>query len=173
MLIAALLGVDSMTVGQRFKMQERNGIWHLSGDLGADSDLAPLQKETNVLKLNLRNLGSINSVGVRTLCLFLKGFTGQSFEYYECPPNFLDILNMVPMLLSINGKQGRVISLNIPYACSRCLYEQNILTQAKEINSADGKISLPIYTCNQCNTEDSFEPSMPAQDLLYFMSDRT
>jgi hypothetical protein len=162
-----------MGVERRLKLQIRNGIWFVSGDLGAESDLSHLLKVTVVLRLNLRNLGEINSIGVRTLCMFLKGFQGESFEYFECPPNFLDILNMVPMLLNVNGKVGRVVSMNVPYVCSRCLYEQNILTQSLEILHNNDKFALPVYDCNQCNSEKSFEPSMPAQDILYFMSDKS
>jgi hypothetical protein len=162
-----------MSAGRRIKLQQRNGIWFLSGDLGADSDLSPMLAETGALRLNLRNLGEINSIGVRNLCMFLKDFKGESFEYLECPPNFLDILNMVPMLLSVNGRNGRVASMNVPYVCARCLYEQNILTGSEEILHRGEKFSLPIYDCNQCNSEKSFESAMPAQDILFFMTDKT
>jgi hypothetical protein len=161
-----------MVDARRLKISRKGDMWFLSGSLEADADLAPINQHDGTLRINVRHLNSINSVGVRALCLFLKDFAGESFEYYECRPNFLDVINMVPMLLKVDGKLGRVISMNVPYVCNRCLYEINILTQTSEIGKMGHAVSLPTYDCSQCNSPSALEPAMPPQDLLYFMTNQ-
>jgi len=170
-LLIRKLKETGMSSNNSFTITIQNGICHLSGDLGSDANLAPLHGAPVPLQLNLKNLGDINSIGVRNLCIFLREYKGENFSYIECPPNFLEILNMVPMLLKASGSSGTVESMWVPYACSRCYHEQNLLTKNAEVKVEGENILLKSYDCTACNCDESLEPSMAPNDLLYFILD--
>jgi hypothetical protein len=111
---------------QGIKIEERAGVFHLSGILNEYADFDALLAKAAPLKLNMRGVSRLNSIGIRNLLKFIGDWGAKPFEYIECPSEFVDQINMIPSLLGAK-KTGKVVSLFVPYACENCDNEPEVL----------------------------------------------
>ena len=135
---------------QGIKIEEKDGFVHLSGVINEFADFNDLLKFDAPLKLNIKNVSRMNSIGIRNLLKFLNAWGDKPFEYHECPSEFVDQLNMIPALLGVGG-HGKVISLHVPYECEDCEHEEETLEPVSNYEAvAKSGEDLPTKPCPKC-----------------------
>lgn len=135
---------------QGIKIVAKDGVHHLAGVLDEFSDFSLLLRQSEPLRLNLRLLTRFNSIGVRNFLRFLTDWGPKAFVYDQCPSEFVDQINMIPALLGTKG-QGRVETLFVPYECSNCDNEEEVLSRAEDYRAAaKAGADLPSRTCGKC-----------------------
>jgi hypothetical protein len=134
---------------QGLSIAVRDGVTHLSGVLNEFADLSALLKSAAPLRLNMRHVTRLNSIGVRNLLKFLSEWGDRAFYYEECPSEFIDQINMIPALLG-NAGRGQVKSLFVPYECAECDAEEEVLADAEAYREPARQGRLPTRTCGKC-----------------------
>src|SRR5689334_16178520 len=89
------------------KIVEKEGIFHLSGILNEYADFSALLTQKEPLRLDMREVTRLNSIGIRNLLKFLADWSPRKFIYLNCPSEFIDQVNMIPALLG-NKNNGEV-----------------------------------------------------------------
>jgi len=100
---------------------------YLKGSLTERETLSELLVYPLPLKLNLAELHSINSLGVRSLLSFIERWGAKEIEFHECSPVFLDCINTFPGLLGSPAKTDRVKSIYLFFQCDFCADQQKAL----------------------------------------------
>jgi hypothetical protein len=130
----------------------KEGVFHLSGVLNEYADFTPLLQEAEPLRLNIRKVSRLNSIGIRNLLKFLSEWGAKAFTYEECPSEFVDQINMIPAMLGTKA-HGQVVSLFVPYECGNCDNEEEILA---DISEYKGQVKAgeepPRKACSKCGS---------------------
>ncbi|OFZ29065.1 MAG: hypothetical protein A2622_13315 [Bdellovibrionales bacterium RIFCSPHIGHO2_01_FULL_40_29] len=92
---------------------------------------------TGKLKVNLKNLKSINSTGIREWIKQMQRMKTAFIEFYECPKVFIDQVNMVQGFVPANGK---VESFYVPFFNEENETEKNVLFKYGE-HYTEGKLN--------------------------------
>lgn len=130
------------------------GIVHIEGSIDEYSDFGDLLREQEPLRLNLKNVAHMNSIGIRNFLKFLSDWGSKRLEYHECPADLIEQFNMIPPLLG-SQTQAVVQSFEIPYECTSC--DQTLLEWIK--TSSLPKVEFfedwvgPIKACPKCGQE--------------------
>lgn len=133
------------------KITEKDGVYHLSGVLNEYADFGPLLTKAAPLRLNMKGVSRLNSIGVRNLLKFLADWGTKAFSYDQCPSEFIDQINMIPALLGTKG-HGEVLSLFVPYECSKCDFEEEILSPLADFKGVAQGGELPKRKCAKCGS---------------------
>lgn len=138
---------------QGMKIVEKDGVVHLSGVLNEYADFSSLLTRTEPLRLNMRQVSRLNSIGIRNLLKFLADWGSKAFSYDQCPSEFVDQLNMIPALLGTKS-HGEVLSLYVPYECSNCDHDEDVLAKTADFSD---KIKAgqepPKHPCPKCGSQ--------------------
>lgn len=104
--------------GNIFKVQ-------VAGTIDEDSDFSayPLVGASQ-LEVNLGNIKSINSAGIREWVNWISTSAGATVSYIECPRLIIDQINMVQGFLP---KGGKVMSFYVPYYSDSLKSEKQVL----------------------------------------------
>lgn len=133
----------------KFSIEEtvanNNRVVLLKGVIDEDTNLSPIEKIADPIQLNLSQVTSINSLGIRSWVNFWKTMANREVYYLECPPLIVRQLNMIP---SFSGN-AKIISVFVPYICDECEAEELKLIQCGHPNwkLADVPETVP---CDQC-----------------------
>src|SRR5690606_17936891 len=102
------------------------------------------------LRLNLRGMSRLNSIGIRNLLKFISAWSPKTFIFEECPSVFIDQVNMIPALTGVKG-QGSIETFYVPYECEDCGREEDFLGKAADYASLlkAGK-DVPQQICGGC-----------------------
>lgn len=150
-------------------IEEKDGVFFLSGVIGENADFTELMSADTPLRLNLKGIEGVNSVGIRNLLKFLNYWGERPLIYQECPSDFIDQINMIPAILGAET-QAEVESFVIPYACDECGHEAESPGTTEEVkNEMESSGSEPTQTCPECNSEmyvifDSFFHFITSRD---------
>ncbi len=138
---------------QDIKIVERDGVFYLSGVMNEYADFSPLLPQAAPLRLNMKQVTRLNSIGIRNLLKFLADWGPKPFSYEECPSEFVDQLNMIPALLGVKN-HGKVVSLFVPYECLNCDHEEEVLGDltAYEPSLKNGT-PPPAQSCPKCKAD--------------------
>ena len=134
---------------QGMKIAEKDGVFHLSGVLNEYADFSQLLGQREPLRLNLKGLTRLNSIGIRNLLKFITDFSPCAFVYEECPSEFIDQVNMIPALLGVKNN-GKIKSLFVPFECPTCDHEDEVLSEVSEYTALKSGGSGPAHTCSKC-----------------------
>jgi hypothetical protein len=134
------------------KIVEKDGVFLLSGVLNEYADFSSLLAQQPPLKLNLRNVSRLNSIGIRNLLKFLADWGPKPFEYHETPSEFVDQVNMIPALLGPKG-HGQIKTLFVPYECTKCDHEAETLCKIEEFEPVKEGNEAPVRKCPKCGGE--------------------
>lgn len=134
---------------QGIKIVEKDGTYHLSGILNEYADFSPLVKQAPPLRLNMRSVSRLNSIGIRNLLKFLAEWGAKDFEYHDCPSEFIDQINMIPALLGTKAT-GRVVTLFVPYECAECDNEEEVLAKVTDFKGLAEGGDAPRRKCVKC-----------------------
>lgn len=129
----------------------KNGTYYLSGRLDEYSDFSALFQSEPPLKLNIGKVASINSVGVRKFLAFTLAWSPRQFEFYECTPEFIANVNVIPQMLGASNDATQIKSLYVPFSCESCKRVENVLFKREEITfNASGVPVIRAYHCSRC-----------------------
>ena len=129
----------------------KNGVYHLSGRLDEYSDFESLVAAPDPLKLNLGKILSINSIGVRKFLAFSIARTPKKFEFYECTPDFIANINVIPQLLGTPIDSNQIKSFFVPFSCESCKrVESGLYETAALIFDEDGEVEISTRACSKC-----------------------
>jgi phage FluMu protein Com len=140
---------------------------YLSGHIDEFVDYGALQKLKFPLKLNLRNIKSINSIGIRKWILYIKNLGDNKVEFHECPPVFIDAVNMIPDVISTHGGKNRVKSVLIPYQCPKCSTIFTIIVSIEKVSTNPKSIRFETVICPHCCTLS--EHQIDEHEHFYFL----
>lgn len=115
----------------------------LAGVIDEDADLSSIVATKGPLILNLSDVQTINSLGVRAWVNFIKDLGSREVWYEECPPAIVRQLNMIPSFMG----HAKVLSAYATYVCSNCDAEALVLVEHDKFKS--GKVPDPI-ACEEC-----------------------
>ncbi len=137
---------------QGIKIVEKEGVFFLSGVLNEYANFSSLLSRQPPLKLNMRQVSRLNSIGIRNLLKFLSDWGPKAFEYQETPSEFVDQVNMIPALLGPNN-HGLIKTLFVPYECTKCDNEQEVLCKIEEFDTVKDGNEPPVRKCSKCSGE--------------------
>lgn len=138
---------------QGIKIVEKDGVVHLSGVLNEYADFSGLTAKAEPLRLNMKEVSRLNSIGIRNLLKFLSDWGSKAFSYDQCPSEFIDQINMIPALLGTKA-HGKVLSLYVPYECSACDHDDEVLAQADDFRAGiKAGREPPKRPCPKCGQE--------------------
>lgn len=131
------------------KIVEKEGVFLLSGILNEYADFSSLLGKEPPLRLNMRKVSRLNSIGIRNLLKFLSAWGPKPFEYLETPSEFTDQVNMIPSLLGPKG-HGSIKTLFVPFECKNCDFEQELLCKSEEFDAVKDGGEAPPRKCPKC-----------------------
>lgn len=131
------------------KIVEKDGVFHLSGVLNEYADFSALLGQREPLRLNMKDVSRLNSIGIRNLLKFLSDWGPRAFAYEQCPSEFIDQVNMIPALLG-SKNHGKIDSLYVPYECPDCDNEDEVLAKVTDFAGIHSGSQPPTRTCGKC-----------------------
>lgn len=130
----------------------KDGVFHLAGRIDEYASFDSLARAAAPLKLNLAKVTAINSIGTRRFLGFALGWAPRKFEFYECPPDFIANLNVIPQMLGTPPDETQVKTFYVPYACESCRNTANVLYATKDLRfDKDKEVILPVERCLKCS----------------------
>jgi|GEM_PF-1561262 len=137
-------------LGPDLRVTEQGGVFYLQGVLNENSELALLLSLQAPLILNFRHVERFNSVGIRNLLRFLQQWGQKPLVYFDCPSELINQISMIPSLLGLPKPVAKVETLFVPYECTSCDHEAEILAPLSEFAAvADGE-NAPAKPCPKC-----------------------
>ncbi len=133
-----------------FSLTSANGFYLLLGDIDETADFNVLLTASSPIRMNLRELKRVNSVGLgRLLAVVLKRFDAK-FEYHECPPSFIETVNHIPRLLGAKMDPKVIRSVLIPFICPGCHDETTDLLKMEHFRREGSSFQMDPRPCGKC-----------------------
>jgi hypothetical protein len=133
------------------KITFNNGVFFLAGRLDDSAQFDKMIGAPAPLKMNLGGITSINSVGVRKFLGFSLNWSPKKFEFYECTPEFIANVNVIPQMLGAPADERQIRSFYVPYSCESCKRIENVLFDREQITvDAHGEVVMPPRKCSKC-----------------------
>ncbi len=130
------------------------------GVIDEDVDFTVYQLKGNQIEVDLKDLKSINSCGIREWIKWMGTASSAQISLHNCPKVIVDQINMVDGFLPANGK---VQSFFVPYYSEESGSEKSVLfSRGKEFN--DGEVTAPAAV----KDEDGNEMEMDVIESKYF-----
>lgn len=130
------------------------------GVIDEDVDFTVYQLKGNQIEVDLKDLKSINSCGIREWIKWMGTAATSQISLHNCPKVIVDQINMVDGFLPANGK---VQSFFVPYYSEEAGSEKSVLfSRGKEFN--DGEVNIPAAV----KDEDGNEMEMDVIESKYF-----
>ena len=129
----------------------KNGVYHLSGRLDEYSEFESLVGAPDPLKISLGKVQSINSIGVRKFLAFTIARSPKKFEFYECTPDFIANVNVIPQMLGTPSDASQIKSFYVPFSCESCKrLESSLFETAALVIDDQGEVELGSKLCSKC-----------------------
>lgn len=135
-------------------------VLSFEGPIDEDAEFPQVDtSKFNELRIDLKGVTAINSVGIREWLDWIKPFADKiQIKMQNCPKSMVFQFNMVDGFLPAKSK---VISFYVPYFCENCDREENALFEVgKEVSVANGVLSIDFkpkeaFDCgeNTCGME--------------------
>ena len=144
------------------------GVYCITGAINEKFDFEELKNSGQLpIRINLEGAVSISSIGIRNLKLFIESLPDLAIELYDCPRWIVDILNVIPGILSTKNHRVRVVSAYTPYHCKTCNTSDERLVRVEAIRLEGTQLMLPVgQFCKQCN--EPVKPSVDTYDYFLF-----
>ncbi len=102
-------------------------VFYISGQIDKSfRETASVIPTVGEVRVNLKNLVSISSGGIREWVVLMHRLSAAQIYLYECSKIFIDQLNMVKNFVPSNGK---IISFYVPFFSEATKSEKSILLQ--------------------------------------------
>ncbi len=153
------------------KITQKDGIYYLNGRLDEFAKFDELLEATDPLHLNVGEVTAVNSIGIRSFLAFTLKWAPRKIEFYECTPEFIASINLVPQILGHDEDASHIHSYYVPYFCEKRKIVENHLFQASEIAlNKDGEAIVPHKSCAQCDCAEGMELDVEKAEYFLFMN---
>lgn len=133
---------------------ESKGDWdiiHFTGDINEDAEvtLAGIREKISAqCVLNLKEVKSINSCGVRAWINFIReAEKNRKLIFEECTPEVVSQINMIP---NFKGT-AHIKSVYASYTCESCDFQKlELFEEGKNLPKSHDE-DIPDINCPQCN----------------------
>ncbi len=126
-----------------------DGRIELSGPINESFAKAKIPLGEGVLRLGLKGVTHINSVGVALFVKFVDSWAGRRVEYHECPEILIDAMQMLPALLGPEENTARIVSFHWPVTCKKGCAEPQALVQVSDLSFHAAGVDLKAV-CPAC-----------------------
>ncbi len=134
---------------------QRNGnvlVATLDGNADHDAGFAEQINTEGIktLQITCRNVDLITSLGAKVWIQYFGSIKKQGIavEFYQCSYAVIEQINLIKSF----RLSGKVISMLVPYACSRCHHEFSELQTTDALRSLH--FQTPKRTCPKCHTSE-------------------
>ncbi len=156
-----------MSLGITHKVD--NGVHFIGGTVDEHADFQKLLDDLSpVLKINLREVKWINSLGVRKMVALAQALGDRAVEFHEVPPVFVEAINIIPLLIGGQSHVGRVKSARLPLACSGGHHEECSVAISQIY--VDGGFTFPDLPCKVCKMPLSPDLDSELDDYFFFLT---
>lgn len=112
-------------------------------------NITTLKPNISIVNLDVGEVSTINSVGIRGWLLFLQKLKNISpYQFDRVNELFVEQSGIVPDVLGTKGTQ--VLSFEVPYFCPNCSIRLTEFVKMDEVKKPDGTVSFPRRQCSQC-----------------------
>lgn len=139
-----------------FTIRIEGNVAFFEGVLNEFADLDPLKTITGHLIMDLAGLCRTNSMGLRLMLKVIVGWANRSFTYRNCPPEFIEQINMIPAMLG-QKRTGKVESILAPYYCEEDDEEVYLPRDIKVFADFINGGPCPPEPCPQCGGDMEIE----------------
>ena len=151
-----------------FEVKEikKEGVVHLhfSGHIDENSTFPIFNSLKGKVEIDLKDIKSINSVGIRAWIKWFSSFQGVNFVFLNCPKSIVMQMNMVEGFLPDHSS---IESINVPFYCEDCDKEIEVLfSVGNEIIVEDGKVQLHYDKNSVC--PKGCDPELDVNESKYF-----
>src|SRR5690606_25244468 len=87
------------------------------------------------LLINVGRISAINALGVRKFLDFIMKWSPREFRFYECTPDFIANVNVIPQMLGGQEANARVESFYVPYSCEICKRVELVLFETDGLHA--------------------------------------
>lgn len=151
------------------QIELKNGIYYLSGRMDEYSEFDSLTNAPAPLKLNIGKITSINSVGVRKFLAFTLSWSPRKFEFYECTPEFIANVNVIPQMLGNPSDEAQIKSFYVPFSCESCKRVEAILFDRSQVKlDSKGEVVIPPKKCSKCG--ETLDLDVEKQEYFMFLT---
>ena len=140
-----------MSLNYQIKKEDDWELVTLSGHINEDAETSlaeMLDKLAEKCVLNLKNVESVNSLGVRAWINFIREVEkNRSIVFEECTPEIIGQINMIP---NFKG-QAHIRSLYGSYVCESCGHEKLVLFKEGDNMPDSPEADIDDVTCDKCS----------------------
>lgn len=112
--------------------------------------------------LNMQLVEYFNSLGIRAWAGFIKQLaTGRTLAYTHCPPDFINQINMMPLL----AHSVSILSFAAEFVCPDCNHSQRESFDAT-LSKAELLAAFEKVSCGDCGS--GMFPDEDPETILYF-----
>lgn len=162
-------GGGSPRMGMGFRRELKDGVHVLTGSFDEVSDFESLTKLTEApLKLSLSGIQTINSLGLRRLIAFAKHLGDRAVELHECPPVFIEAVNVMPLAIGGSKHVSRVRSILMPYHCKGD-HERAFVVPVSAVRLGTD-VHVPKQECPTCRMEMEPDLETDLDEFFFFLN---
>ncbi len=146
------------------KIKHENDVYFLSGDMDENSQFGDLAFAKSPVRIDWKGIERINSLGIRAFINFLVTCKGKVIQYENCPPEFIDQVNMIGALTFQEGLEIAIVSAFVPFMCESCDHIEDVLLAHDEMKVIAA--GTKQKTCSSCGDDSVVE----FQEFFSFLS---
>ena len=145
------------------------GVHFVGGTVDEHADFQVLLDDNApVLKINLRELKWINSLGVRKMVSLAQSLGDRDVEFLEVPPVFIEAINIIPLLIGGQAHVGRVKSALLPMTC-KAGHTTELSVPISQIH-VDDEFQIPDPPCKVCKMPLAPDLDSDLEDYFFFLT---
>lgn len=139
-------------------------FFNFVGNIDENASFPIIDTLSGEVWIDLQNVKSINSVGIRAWIKWFSSFEQVNFVFQNCPKAIVMQMNMVEGFLVENS---RVESIQVPFYCESCDEDIEMLFHVgREVNIVNGEVELTYDKSSVC--PDGSEPELDVNKVKYF-----
>jgi len=134
-----------------FEYRAKDDMFFVSGKIDGRSDLAALASYTKTpVRINFRETTALTSLGMKMVRDLIHARPDGAVEFHECPPYLVDMLNIIPNLIDVDGHRVHVRSVYVPFRCQDCSLDVDALVRTDEVKKKGHELAVPAKRCQKC-----------------------
>lgn len=154
---------------QGLKVTTNEGVLWLQGAIDEAAGFERLLAcRDSPLRLNLRGVTAINSLGLRKMINFAKELGQREVEFLDCPPVFIEAVNVMPLVIGGQARIDRIKSLYLPFHCADD-HERSFSVPLKAI-VVQGTLMMPLVECPVCRMPMEPELDSEPDEFFFFLT---
>ncbi len=144
--------------------EQGKALFQFVGQIDEEATFPDVTDMPTEATIDLKQVGAINSVGIRAWIMWFTQHTNTHFTFVNCPKALVMQMNMVEGFLP---EKATVLSLQVPFFCEDCDEEKDVLFNVgKEIIVENGQVKLNYDKASICKSE--CDPELDVSEVKFF-----